>query len=97
VGDLHRREDQLIHPDRGEGFGPPRGLRRSIVKIRFTTQAVIGTHVYGDGSVVELDDSLARFAMNQGYAVEHAEPVAKPAVREATSTAPANARKATVR
>jgi hypothetical protein len=68
------------------------------MKIRFITQAVLGTRVYADGSVVELDDSLAVLAVRMGYAVEHVEPTPAPKpVREATSAAPANARKATSR
>jgi len=67
------------------------------VKIRFTTQAVLGTHVYGDGAIVELADSLAAFAVRMGYAVEHVEPQPKPVVREAVSAAPAQARKAVAR
>jgi hypothetical protein len=69
------------------------------MKIRFLHQVLIGTHVYGDGEVVDVPDGIAAYAMVHKHAVEHVEPTPapKPAVRQATSAAPANARKATVR
>jgi hypothetical protein len=48
---------------------------------------------------VDVPDGIAAYAMVHKHAVEHVEPTPapKPAVRQATSAAPANARKATVR
>jgi hypothetical protein len=66
------------------------------MKIRFVWQVLYGTRVYAEGEVVEADEKMARHALSQGHAVEHVEPP-KPAVRQATSAAPANARKATSR
>jgi hypothetical protein len=63
--------------------------------IRFNHQVLIGSHVFGEGEVVEADEKLTRFALENGHAVEHVE--TKPAVREAVSPAPVQARKATKR
>jgi hypothetical protein len=69
------------------------------MKIQFLHQVLIGTHVYAEGEVVDAPDGIAAYAMVHKHAVEYVEPTPapKPAVREATSAAPAQARKATSR
>jgi hypothetical protein len=80
------------------GFGLlPASPFEVVMRIRFIHQALIGTHVYGQGEIVEADSVLAGYAISQRVAVEHAEPVAKPAVREAVSTSQSASRKAVAR
>jgi hypothetical protein len=68
------------------------------MKVRFVEQVLIGTHVYAEGEIVDVPDGIAAYAMVHKHAVEYIEPTPAPKpVREATSAAPANARKATVR
>jgi hypothetical protein len=62
--------------------------------IRFLHQVLIGTHVYGEGEIVDAPDGVAAFAIVHKHAVEHAEPVARPAVRQAVSTSQSASRKA---
>jgi len=61
------------------------------VVLKFNHQVLIGSHVYGEGEVVEADYKLARFALDHRHAVEYVPPV----VREAIAAESSQARKAT--